>query len=251
MKLGAQLFSVRESAKTKEGLKECFARLSKIGYQAVQVSGVCEIEPELLKSYVDEYNMPVACTHVAYDKIIGETEKQIHDHKIFGSPVIGIGSMPDRFRGSVEGVREFLKSIEEPMKKIEAAGLRFAYHNHAFEFDDLGGVRGFDILIEEAPTLNFILDTYWVKYGGDDYMKYIKLFGKERMSNIHFKDMNSEPKGEICACGNGIIDFAPVAKLCRELGVDYALVEQDNASSFGDPIDQMEISYNSVKGLFS
>ena len=250
MKLGAQFFTLREQAKTKEGLKNCFEKVKNIGYQAAQMSAICEIEAELLRDYSEEYALPITCTHIAYDKIINNTDKIIKDHITYKCPVVGLGSMPQNFRGSIEGARAFLKEIAEPMKKIEAAGLKFAYHNHAFEFDDLGGVRSYDILIEEAPTLNFILDTYWVRYAGEDYMKYIKLFGTKRMTNIHFKDMRTEPKGEICPCGEGVIDFAPITALCKEIGVPYALVEQDNAPKLGDEFEQMATSFNNLKHLF-
>ena len=62
--------------------------------------------------------------------------------------------------------------------------------------------------------------------------------------------MKSEPRGEICPCGEGVIDFAPVVKLCDELGIVNALVEQDNAPDSGDSIGQMKTSYDNLKVLF-
>ena len=62
--------------------------------------------------------------------------------------------------------------------------------------------------------------------------------------------MKNEPQGEICPCGVGVIDFAPVVKLCDEIGIPNALVEQDNAPSLGDSYEQMKISYNNLKDLF-
>jgi sugar phosphate isomerase/epimerase len=158
--------------------------------------------------------------------------------------------MPVEYRGSLEGVRAFIKDYKEVAKKINDAGLAFAYHNHAFEFEDLGGVITYDLLIEEFENLNFILDTYWVKYGGYDYLEYIKRLGNKRLTNVHFKDMKTEPKGDICPCGVGVIDFEPVVKLCNELEIPNALVEQDNAPSFGDSYEQMRISYQNLKKLF-
>jgi sugar phosphate isomerase/epimerase len=70
------------------------------------------------------------------------------------------------------------------------------------------------------------------------------------MSCVHFKDMKSEPKGDICPCGEGIIDFAPIADLCRSIGIEHVLVEQDNAPDTGDSYGQMAISYNGLKHLF-
>ena len=250
MKLGAQFFTLREKNKTPEGLYNSFAEMKKIGYQVVQMSAICQIEAERLKAFSDEFELPITCTHSAIDRIVNDTDKLIKEHITYGCPVIGLGSMPQEYRTSVEGARAFLKLIEDPMKKIEAAGLRFAYHNHAFEFEDLGGVCSYDLLIEEAPSMNFILDTYWFKYAERSYLDYIKLLGNARLTNVHFKDMLTEPKGPICPCGVGTIDFAPVVKLCDELAIPYALVEQDNAPQLGDEYEQMATSFNNLKHLF-
>lgn len=250
MKLGAQFYTLRERAKTPEGLRACFSAMHDIGYEAAQMSGVCRVEAEVFRSLAEEFSLPITCTHTPFSRITEETDAVIAEHKIYGCPVIGVGSMPNEYRGSVEGVRAFLRAVKEPMKKIKAAGLRFAYHNHAFEFDDLGGTDAYSLLIEEAPDLNFILDTYWCVYAGKDPARYIRLFGGERMSNIHFKDMKSSPKGDICPCGAGIIDFAPYVKLCDELGIRNALVEQDNAPDLGDEFEQMAFSYRHLIPLF-
>ena len=250
MKLGAQFYTLREKNKTPEGLYNSFKEVKKIGYQVVQMSAICKIEAERLKSFSDEFELPITCTHSAFDRIVGDTDALIKEHITYGCPVIGIGSMPNEYRGSIEGARAFMDKIREPMKKMEAAGLRFAYHNHEFEFVDLGGVCSYDLLMEELPTLNFILDTYWFKYSDRSYLDYIKLMGNERLTNVHFKDMKTEPKGEICPCGEGTIDFAPVVKLCDDLKIPYALVEQDNAPKLGDEYEQLATSYNNLKHLF-
>ncbi len=250
MKFGAQFYTIREKNKTPEGLYRSFAEMKRIGYQVVQMSAICPIEAERLKAFSEEFALPITCTHSSPDRILNDTEALIKEHITYGCPVIGMGAMPDEYRSSVEGVRKFLEVYKDPIKRIEAAGLKFGYHNHAFEFDDLGGVCSYDILIEEAPTIDFILDTYWFRYADRSYLDYIKLLGKDRLSNIHFKDMKTEPKGEICPCGEGVIDFAPVVALCNELGIPNALVEQDNAPRLGDEYEQMELSFNNLKHLF-
>ncbi len=249
MKLGAQFYSIRDNTTTPEDLYKTFEAIKKIGYDVVQMSAICQIEPELLKSYSEEFDLPITCTHSPYDRIVNDTDNLIREHQIYDCPTIGLGMMPRDF---IEGKRvyEFIDSIKEPLKKIKAAGLNFAYHNHAFEFEKVDDKLIFDILIDELPELDFILDTYWVKYAGYDYLDYIKRLGSERIKNVHFKDMESEPQGAICACGNGVIDFAPVIRLCDELGIVNALIEQDNAPDSGDSIGQMEIGYKNLKPLF-
>ncbi len=250
MKLGAQFYSIRDCTKTPEDLKKSFEAMKNIGYEIAQMSAICDIDPNLLKSYTEEYSLPITCTHSAFARIVDDTDALIKEHIIFGCPVIGLGSMPNEYRGSLEGIRGFLGDMKEPMKKIEAAGLTFAYHNHAFEFELDGDKPFYDIMIEEAPTMGFILDTYWVKFAGYDYLHYLRKLGSERISNVHFKDMDSEPKGKICPCGTGVIDFGEVKKLCEELAIPNALVEQDNAPDSGDSFGQMAISYNNLKKYF-
>ena len=250
MKLGAQFFTLRERNKTPEGLYESFRRVKEIGYQVVQMSAICQIEAERLKSFSDEFDLPITCTHSPLDRILNDTDALVKEHITYGCPVVGLGMMPKEYHGSIEGTRTFIDLIREPIKRIEDAGLRFAYHNHEFEFVDLGGVCSYDLLMEELPTMNFILDTYWFKHAERNYLDYIKLMGNERLTNVHFKDMKTEPKGEICPCGEGTIDFAPVVKLCDDLKIPYALVEQDNAPKLGDEFEQLATSYNNLKHLF-
>ncbi len=70
------------------------------------------------------------------------------------------------------------------------------------------------------------------------------------MQNVHFKDMKEEPRSEIVPCGAGIIDFKPVIKICDDLMIPNALVEQDNAPKSGNSYGQMKISYNNLIKLF-
>ena len=249
MKLGAQFYSIRDNTTTPEDLRKAFESIKNIGYEIAQMSAICPINPELLKSYSDEFSLPITCTHSPYERIINDTDNLIKEHIVYGCPTIGLGYMPNEFHDGM-GVYDFIEKMKEPLMKIKEAGLDLAYHNHAFEFEKVGDKLMFDILIEELPELCFILDTYWVKYAGYDYIEYIKRLGPSRLKNVHFKDMKTAPKGDICPCGEGVIDFAPVIKLCDELGIENALVEQDNAPDSGDSIKQMAISYNNLKDLF-
>ena len=248
MKLGAQFYSIRDNTTTPEDLKKSFESIKKIGYEVVQTSAICEIDASLLKAYSEEFGLPITCTHSPFDRIINDTEALIEEHKTYGCPTIGLGYMPNEYHGS--GIYEFVEVMREPLRKIKSAGLNLAYHNHAFEFEKVDGKLIYDIMIDELPELDFIIDTYWVKYAGYDYLEYIKRLGSSRVKNVHFKDMATEPQGAICPCGHGVIDFKPVIKLCDELGIENALVEQDNAPDSGDSIGQMKISYENIKTLF-
>ena len=251
MKLGAQFYTLRNHCKTPEDLRNTMKKIKEIGYEVMQASAICDIDAELFRSYIDETGLPVTCTHKPYDLIVNDTDNLIKFHQIIGCKTIGLGAMSLEQRSTVEGVKNFVESLREPIKKINAAGLRFAYHNHAFEFEPLDGMEIYDYLIEELPDMDFIHDVYWSTYAGKDPVKYIKMLGGAgRIIDIHFKDMKTAPKGPICPCGDGVIDFAPLVPLCESLGIKNVQVEQDNAPELGDEFEQMKRSHDHLRPMF-
>ena len=64
MRLGAQMFTVREQCKTPEEIEAALERIAQIGYQAVQVSGLGPIEPKRLKDCCDRLGLTIAVTHI-------------------------------------------------------------------------------------------------------------------------------------------------------------------------------------------
>lgn len=252
MKLGAQLFSVRQFTQNYDDLSSTLGKLKKIGYDAIQVSAIGPIPADQIAELSKKYSLPVTCTHSPLPRILNETEALIEEHKKYGCYQIGIGWIDPKTYDTVEKARDIIKMLKEPVKKIMDAGLTLAYHNHAAEFDDIGGTCFLDLLIDEFPEMHFILDTYWATYAGRDPIEYIKRIGGARMENIHFKDMETEGKGRICACGNGILDFAKIYDVAKSVGVQNVLVEEDNAQDdYGDAFEQMAISYKNLKSLFN
>ncbi len=252
MKLGAQLYSLREFVKTPEDLKETMLRCKAMGYENVQFSTVPLMGAEVWARIARETDMDIVCTHNPFDRIVNDTEALIAEHRIFGCSVIGIGSMPSEYRGTLSGLNRFLAVMEEPVKKIEAAGLRFSYHNHAFEFDPFedADACAMDELIARCPTWCFVVDTGWVKYAGRDQIEVLERVGHDRLKCIHFKEFKAPDRATICPCGEGFSDFAALTEVCRRLGVENVLVEQDNACAKEDPFDEMTRSARHLRPLF-
>lgn len=53
MRIGAQMYTVRDSCQTLEGFAESLRRIADIGYRIVQVSGTCPFEGAWLKQQLD------------------------------------------------------------------------------------------------------------------------------------------------------------------------------------------------------
>ncbi len=255
MKLGAQLYSLRKSVTTPEDLKATILKCKAMGYQNVQFSGVPNMGAEVWKQISDETGMPIVCTHSDFNRIVNDTDALIAEHKIFGAHVIGLGGMPGEYRGSLAALENFFKVMEEPVKKIEAAGLRFGYHNHHFEFDPFTDAEGcaMDVMLERCKSWCFIADTGWIKYAGKDQIEVLERMGGDRLECIHFKEFKDNVNfvDAICACGEGFSDFAALTAACKRLGVQNVLVEEDTACDKEDPFGEMEKSARHLLPFFA
>ena len=249
MKLGAQFYSIRDICQDAQGLREAFRRIKEIGYDAVQISGIApSITAEEIAACVREFDLPVPLTHSPADRIINDTDALIAEHRLYGATEIGLGGLgriPD-----VATARAKFDLLREATKKIQAAGMTFAFHNHSWEYNDIGGTSMYEIMVNEYPEFNFVQDVCWTMFAGHDPAKIIHDL-KGRIINIHFKDRTDmTPDGKLCPCGEGVVDMKAVYDACIATGVSNVFVEQDNAPDSGDSIAQMAISYKNLAPIF-
>lgn len=249
MLAGAQLYTVREFMQTPEDTKTSLKKVADIGYKAVQVSGMADMEPERLHELALENGLDIVITHTREDRILNATDEVIKAHKILGCPNIGLGCMNEKYRnGGVEGYRAFIKDFTPVAKKIEDAGMHFNYHNHHFEFARFDGRVMIDLLQEEMPELYFIPDVYWIQVGGRNPADQIRKM-EGRVNVCHLKDLQIEGAAQVMApVGEGNIDMPSIIKACEDTGVKYAMVEQDDTRGI-DPFKALEISYHNLEKM--
>ncbi|MVM34191.1 TIM barrel protein [Spirosoma sp. HMF4905] len=145
---------------------------------------------------------------------------------------------------------EIQKSIEVFQKTGEAckkAGIGFAYHNHATEFDAVeGGKTPYDLILSQTDKelVKMELDLAWAVKAGKDP---VKLFQEHpgRFPLWHTKDIKSDLK-TITEVGNGVVDFKSAFAAAKTAGLKYFFVEQDMAAQ---PIESITTSYTYLKNL--
>ena len=242
MKIGAQLYTVRDYAKDLDALSETLKKVADIGYEYVQISGTCEYDGDWLKKELDKYGLKAPLTHYSPDKIVTQTQETIAQHKKFDCDYKGIGWYELLEKGS-EG---FIETFMPAAKEIKESGLALTYHNHDFEFaKGSSGKIFFDEIADafDASLLKFTLDTFWVQAGGADPIEWIKKL-QGRTPCVHFKDMSYGRK--MAAIGEGNMNFDGIIKTCIDCGVEYAFVEQDDCNG-EDPFACLARSYEFLK----
>ena len=250
IKLGAQLYTLRDFIQNYEDCEATLKYLNGIGINVIQISGIGPIPAERVAYLCEKYNMDVCVTHVPFDRMRNDLDTLMKEHKMLGCDTIGLGSMPEEFRGDAEALGEFIRITSEIGKRMHENGLQFAYHNHAFEFAKLdNGRRIYDILIEETrpEEFGFIGDTYWFQYGGVNPCDYIeKIAG--RMEVCHFKDYKiAGDKPTFAEIGTGNLNLDAIYNTCKRTGVKYIVIEQDVCEI--DPRESMAISYKNLQDI--
>jgi sugar phosphate isomerase/epimerase len=237
--LAAQLYTLRDHIRTPDEVATTFARVRALGYRSVQVSGMGPIAPERLREIAAANDLSICVTHTAFDRLLHDLDAVMADHRLWGCRFVGLGAMPDAYRGSLEGARRFVADIAPVARRLAAEGFRFVYHNHHFEFEKFDGVSSMDVLFQETDPrdFGFLMDTYWVQFAGHDPLKWIRKFAG-RMDVIHLKDVMVH-KGETVygEVGSGNLDWDAIVAACRETGVTWYAVEQDDCP--GDPFDSL------------
>lgn len=243
-RIGAQYYTLREFTKTVEDFDKTCKKVAEMGYQIVQISGT-PLAAADMKPILDKYNLKVVVTHRGYEDFRDHLEEIIDYNKTLGCEVCGIGAMPGEYREDADKITEFIEGINKAAKLLRKEGLYLGYHNHAFEFETIGGKVMMDRLIEETDpeAVVFIVDTYWLHVGGEDPAAYIRKMG-ERARLLHFKDLKvteNNPK-EMAEIGEGILDWDEIIKAGEEVGAKWALVEQDVCQRC--PFESLKMSYN-------
>lgn len=249
-KLAAQLYTLRDVMRTPEQIDIGFARLSADGWQAVQASGLGPIEPARLRETADRHGLNICATHNSLERLLCDLDNLLREHEVLGCRYMGLGAMPDEYRGSREGFEAFAGTISPIAARIRDAGRVFVYHNHHFEFARFGAVTGMDILLQNfGDAVQFEPDTYWVQAGGGDVVAWLgKLAG--RIDVVHFKDMvyvPEEGQQAMAEVGEGNLNWPGIMAACAEGFVRWHVVEQDVCRR--DPFESLKLSLGNLRRM--
>lgn len=247
MRIGAQLWTVREYCSNLDDFAETLKKIADIGYSAVQVSGTCEFLPQWLKDQLDKNGLQCAITHTAPEKLIHNTKQVVRDHEIFRCDYVGLGYYPFQEEKAEEGYEHYIHTYLPVAKEIGALGKYMMHHTHDQEFQKYGDKLIIEHLMELFPEdcFGFTLDTYWMQAAGADPAQWIERL-KGRVPCIHLKDFSYGRKME--AIGEGNMNFERIIAKAEAAGTKYMLVEQDDCNG-ENPFDCLKRSYDYLHAL--
>ena len=180
-----------------------------------------------MKKYMDDLGLTMISSHCNInDKFeIKAANAANMGMKYLICPYLGPQKTADDFKKAADN----FNAKGEICKKV---GLRFAYHNHGYSFQNIDGQIPEDIMITntDPDLVDFELDMYWVVAGGADIEAYLKKY-KGRFKLCHVKDrqkgVDAKVQDASVILGTGSIDYPSILPKAKKAGVEYFIVEQE------------------------
>ncbi len=247
--IGIQLYTIRE--RLKKDFVGTMMKVADIGFNSVETAGYHErkfygYSPKDFRIFTQDLGLQALSSHANIQlKNIQET---IDDTLEAGMEYLVKPWLDKSKFQSIDSYKKLAEEFNIIGEKCKASGLRFAYHNHAFEFKSIEGQLPYDVLLNNTdPDLMCMqLDTYWMIYGGYQPLDYFKKY-PGRFELLHIKDMDNTSKKESTEIGQGIIDFPEIFDAQKLSGMKYFFLEQEAFKM--DEFKSLAISFDYLKTL--
>ena len=253
--VSVQLIIFGERSKT--DIEGVLGEVSEAGYGAIEVGNLFETYGEdATHRMLANADLQVSGAHFGQDDFL--KPEKLKSNILYAKAVGLQDLMCSAFiEKSVDGYKKAAVEFNAVGKTLAGEGLHFNYHNHAWEFDDLGGVTGMQILDQETDPsfVKFNADVFWIWYAGHDPAEFIQKYAN-RLGYYHFKDgkkgVDSEgkPKPEFLELGKGEVDLtAAYESALKVASPRWITTEQDNTKL--TPFDSIKISRDFLSGKLS
>jgi sugar phosphate isomerase/epimerase len=246
-RIGIQLYTVRQDMQ--RDLPGTLARLAEIGYREVEFAGYFGRAPAEIRQLLERHGLRAPSTHVGFDLVRGDWDRALDTALATGHQYVTVPWLPDDVRGTAASWRRVAQDFNRAGERARARGLRFAYHNHDFEFVRTEGIVPLDVLVAETDpaVVDFQMDIYWVTKAGGDPLAYIRQH-PTRFTTVHVKDSAGPPGHAQVDVGAGKIDFASIFRLDAEQRnvIRHFFVEHDQPP---DPMAFAKKSFDYLRAL--
>ena len=232
--IGLQMYSLRDDiGNNSVNIDSIISLIGKMGYKYVETANYWEgliygMEPEIFKAKIEAAGLTALSCHVGREIIEDKDalwawwDLCIETHRRAGMKYIVTPGMPTP--ETLEGLKEYCDYYNQIGEKCQAAGMKFGYHNHDFEFKKVydDGTVMYDYMVQntDPDKVFFELDVYWSVMARRSPVDLFKKY-PGRFEVLHIKD--DKELGE-----SGMIGFDAIFKNLDKAGTKYLIVEVEN-----------------------
>lgn len=246
-RIALQMYSLRQY--TKKDLLGALRDTAGIGVKGIEFAGYFGHSAKELKKALSDLGLAPAGSHVLWDMLdeeTGDINEVIDFSAELGEPYIICPALPGDMADSRSAWLKTAEKFNRAGEKVARAGMKFAYHNHSFEFEEFDGESGLSILFDNVDPkyVRMQLDTGWCDVTGRARSLDIMRKHARHLELLHIKEIAAIGDPSPRVIGEGAMDFKSICALGKELGVQWYTIEHE-----GDEPDALGIIARGVKYL--
>jgi sugar phosphate isomerase/epimerase len=216
------LYSVRdECARDFEGTLRAVGEL---GYEGVELYDLHGHDAGRVRGWLDDYGLAAAGRHASFEAIENRLPELAAECEALGTSRVVLGWIDPATLADADAI---VARLAHSAEAASALGVELGFHNHDAEVRPLADGRTFLDRLLETP-LFLELDLGWAWWAGVDPVELLERT-RGRVPLVHVKDLRARGERAFCPVGDGGVGFERVAPAALGAGVEWLLVEQDEA----------------------
>jgi sugar phosphate isomerase/epimerase len=226
--IGIQLYSLRDMQAA--SVPNTINLLGGIGYPEVELFTLQGQTAATWRGILEGANVRALAAHVGIDRWRTELDTVLNEAETLGMQYVGVPGIFPNPPATLETYRGLAREFDRYAQRVADRGMRFYYHNHAFEF--------------ARDLVFFELDLYWMVTGGVDPLDYLSRFDQSRFPLFHVKDRDAN--GAFADLGEGNINFARIFRELANKHYHHYIVERDSQAG---PARTAAVGYEYLRDL--
>ena len=222
MQLGLQLYTLRD---LDESLTATIDRLVDGPYDGVQFAGLDGADPTAVAAALGDAGLDDAGAHVRADEIEDDYEDLLAAYDVLGCDQFVVPTYDTTAFETEEGARTAGERLAGLSDRLSADGASLHYHNHTFEFTDLGDGTAFDAFTDAAAGVGVEIDTGLANHAGVDPVDLFDRYG-DRVDLVHLTDSRPGSSGsKHVDLGEGTVDVEACVDAAADCGTEWIIFE--------------------------
>ena len=229
--LSLQLYSARNFPP----LEAQLATIARSGFTNVETFGPLHEDAARTRRLLDQHGLTAKSAHFSLDMVENHPVRTLEIARTLGVVVVVAAYLaPEQRPTGIDDWKSLGIRLARAGDGFGRHGLRFAWHNHDFEFAALpDGSNPIEHVL--GPDLLWEADLAWVVRGNADPKAWLERY-RGRIPLVHVKDIASagQNTGEDgwADVGTGTLAWAKLWNACAAAGAQIMIAEHDNPSDF-------------------
>jgi sugar phosphate isomerase/epimerase len=242
--IGLQLYSVRDSLP--KDFDGTLHQLAAMGYRECEGAGFFGHSAADVKKSMSQAGLQCVSAHYSLQLLQSPDEILSYGRDLGLEYIVCSSPMPrDPAKAKGHGWAAAVESMSADDwkwvadqlntigKRVQAAGMKFGYHNHYAEFHQHDGFLPYDVLLEstDAKLVDMEMDCGWVVIGGQTPEDYLTRY-PNRYVMLHVKEFKLDgwkpgTPPVSTELGRGSIDYKSIFAAAKKARVKHIFVEQE------------------------